>query len=107
MSSYGASTKSSGVVRIIKDLDRSIEGREVIIVEDIIDTGLTLKFIADNFRQRRPLSIKIVAFLDKPARRLIDIEADYRGFVIPDHFVVGYGLDYNEKYRHLPDIYFI
>ncbi|NLZ28983.1 MAG: hypoxanthine phosphoribosyltransferase [Firmicutes bacterium] len=107
VSSYGASTKSSGVVRIVKDLDRSIEGREIIIVEDIIDTGLTLKFIAENFKQRKPLSIRIVAFLDKPARRRIDIEADYRGFVIPDHFVVGYGLDYNEKYRHMPDIYLI
>lgn len=107
VSSYGDSTRTSGVVRIIKDLESSIEDRDVVIVEDIVDTGLTLQFITNNLKQRLPRSLKIVTLLDKPEKRRIDIEADYRGFIIPDHFVVGYGLDYNEKYRQLPDIYFI
>ncbi|MFY9114278.1 MAG: hypoxanthine phosphoribosyltransferase [Dethiobacteria bacterium] len=107
VSSYGDSTRTSGVVRIIKDLDRSIEGLDIVVVEDIVDTGLTLQFIANNLKQRLPRSIRIVTLLDKPEKRRIDIEADYRGFIIPDYFVVGYGLDHNEKYRQLPDIYFI
>lgn len=104
VSSYGASTKSSGVVRILKDLETSIEGRHILIVEDIIDTGLTLKYLAENIGSRGPASLKIVTLLDKPDRRKVSIEADYCGFKIPDRFVVGYGLDFNEQYRHLPQV---
>ena len=104
VSSYGQSTSSSGVVRIIKDLDRNIGGRDVLIVEDIVDTGLTLNYLYENLLQRRPGSLKVVTLLDKPERRKIDFKPDYLGFTIPDHFVVGYGLDFNEYYRHLPDI---
>jgi hypoxanthine phosphoribosyltransferase len=104
VSSYGASTKSSGVVRILKDLETGIEGRHVIIVEDIIDTGLTLKYLAENLLTRGPASLKIVTLLDKPDRREVDIEPDYCGFKIPDKFVVGYGLDFNENYRQLPQV---
>ncbi len=104
VSSYGGSTTSSGVVRILKDLEYSIEGRHVIIVEDIIDTGLTLSYLRENLLSRNPASLKIASLLDKPERRKVEIEADYRGFCIPDEFVVGYGLDFNETYRNLPDI---
>jgi hypoxanthine phosphoribosyltransferase len=104
VSSYGASTKSSGVVRIIKDLDASVEGRHVIIVEDIIDSGLTLSHLIDLLRHRNAASIKVVTLLDKPGRRTVDLKPDYCGFTIPDAFVVGYGLDYAEKYRNLPYI---
>ena len=101
-SSYGSSTESSGVVRIVKDLDYSIEGKHVMIVEDIIDTGLTLKYLYDNFSARGPASLSIISLLDKPERRKADIKVDYTGFVIPDEFIVGYGIDYAEKYRNLP-----
>lgn len=108
VSSYGAGTKSSGVVRILKDLDRSIEGRHVIIVEDIIDTGLTLHYLRENLRGRGPASVEIAALLDKKAVRkgkeLEDMGARYVGFECPDEFVVGYGLDYNGRYRNLPFI---
>lgn len=104
VSSYGASTSSSGVVRIIKDLDRSIEGINVLIVEDIVDTGLTLSYLRDNLLNRRPKTLKVVTLLDKPERRRVDINPDYCGFIIPDHFVVGYGLDAHQAYRQLPDI---
>ncbi len=104
VSSYGNSTTSSGVVRILKDLEYSIEDRHVIIVEDIIDTGLTLDYLRENLLSRRPASLKIVALLDKPERRTVEIEADYRGFCIPDEFVVGYGLDFKENFRNLPDV---
>jgi len=104
VSSYGASTVSSGVVRIVKDLDRSIEGEDVLIVEDIIDTGLTLKYLKENLESRKPRSLKIVTLLDKPERRKVELNPDYCGFQIPDCFIVGYGLDYNESYRNLPDI---
>lgn len=104
VSSYGKSTRSSGVVRIIKDLDEEIEGKDVLIVEDIVDTGLTLKFLADNILSRKPKSLKICCLLDKPSRRQIKVEADYVGFEIPDEFVIGYGLDYSHKYRNLPYI---
>jgi hypoxanthine phosphoribosyltransferase len=102
ISSYGQSTKSSGVVKIIKDLDVSVEGRDIIIVEDIIDSGLTLSYLIDVLERRNALSVKVVALFDKPGRRTVDLEPDYRGFEIPDAFVVGYGLDYAEKYRNLP-----
>ncbi|MDK9709689.1 hypoxanthine phosphoribosyltransferase [Acidaminobacter sp.] len=101
-SSYGSSTESSGVVRIVKDLDYSIEGKHVMIVEDIIDTGLTLKYLYDNFSARKPSSLSIISLLDKPERRKADIKVDYTGFIIPDEFIVGYGIDYAEKYRNLP-----
>ena len=103
VSSYGAGTKSSGIVKIVKDLDEPLEGKDVIIVEDIIDTGRTLSHLMDIFKQRKPNSIKLCTFLDKPDRRIVDdIKVDYMGFNIPDEFVVGYGLDYNQKYRNLP-----
>ncbi len=104
VSSYGVSTKSSGVVRIMKDLERSIEDYHILIVEDIIDTGLTLKYLVENLRSRGPQSVKVCTLLDKPSRRKVDVEADYNGFSIPDEFVVGYGLDYSERFRHLPYI---
>jgi hypoxanthine phosphoribosyltransferase len=104
VSSYGQQTKSSGVVKIIKDLDTPVEGRHVLIVEDIIDSGLTLSYLADLLRRRNAQSVKIVTLLDKPGRRTIHLEPDYCGFTIPDAFVVGYGLDYAEKYRNLPYI---
>lgn len=97
-------TQSTGEVRLTLDLDESIEGRHVLIVEDIIDTGLTLSYVLRNLRQRAPASVKIVTFLDKPARRGAPVEADYVGFTIPDAFVIGYGLDWNQRYRNLPYI---
>ncbi|MBM7854244.1 hypoxanthine phosphoribosyltransferase [Desulfohalotomaculum tongense] len=102
VSSYGSSTQSSGAVRILKDLDRSIEGKHVLIVEDIVDTGLTLKYLVENLNSRGPESLKICTLLDKPERRTVDINAHYKGFTIPNEFVVGYGLDFNERYRNLP-----
>jgi hypoxanthine phosphoribosyltransferase len=104
VSSYGASTLSSGTVRILKDLDLSIEDREVLIIEDIVDTGLTLQYLLENLKTRRVKSIKVCTLLDKPSRRKMAIQPDYNGFVIPDVFVVGYGLDCNEQYRNLPYI---
>lgn len=104
VSSYGTSTESSGQVRILKDLSTSIEGREVLVVEDIIDTGLTLNYLLRYLHDKGPASIRICCLLDKPARRLAPIEIDYRGFTIPDRFVIGYGLDYGERYRNLPYI---
>lgn len=101
VSSYGTSTQSSGVVKIIKDLDTSVEGRDVIIVEDIIDSGLTLSYLADVLERRNARSITIAALFDKPSGRKVALDANYKGFVIPDAFVVGYGLDYAEKYRNL------
>jgi hypoxanthine phosphoribosyltransferase len=104
VSSYGNSTTTSGVVRILKDLDNSIENMDVLIVEDIIDSGLTLCYLYENLRSRGPNSIKICTLLDKPERRKVDVKVDYTGFVIEDEFVVGYGLDFAEKYRNLPEI---
>ena len=102
VSSYGgSSTESSGLVRILKDLSASIEGEDVLIVEDIIDTGLTLNYLVRYLRGKNPKSLRICTLLDKPARRLVDIPVDYVGFTIPDQFVVGYGLDYREYYRNL------
>jgi hypoxanthine phosphoribosyltransferase len=104
VSSYGAGTETSGQVRILKDLSKPIEGRDVIVVEDIIDTGLTLHYLLRYLADRHPASIKVCCLLDKPARRLAEIPIDYRGFTIPDRFVIGYGLDFDERYRNLPYI---
>lgn len=104
VSSYGSSTESSGVVRILKDLAHPIEGRHVLVVEDILDTGYTLQYVLDHLRGQHPASLRLCTLLDKPARRVVPIEIDYRGFEIPDRFVVGYGLDYGERYRNLPFI---
>lgn len=104
VSSYGSGTDSSGEIRIIKDLSQPIEGMNVIIVEDIIDTGYTLKNLKKLLSTRNPKSLKICSLLDKPSRRKVELEGDYIGFKVPNEFVVGYGLDYNEKYRNLPDI---
>ncbi|HHW68154.1 MAG: hypoxanthine phosphoribosyltransferase [Epulopiscium sp.] len=104
VSSYGQSTESSGVVKVLKDLEYSIEGKNILIVEDIIDTGLTLDYLKENLLRRKPKSLKICTLLDKPARRKVDLKVDYVGFEIPDAFIVGYGIDYAEKYRNLPYI---
>ncbi len=113
VSSYGTATTSSGEVKIIKDLDSSVDGRHVLIVEDIIDTGRTLKYLQEMFRNRNAASVKIVTLLDKPSGRVTGLNVDWKGFDIPDAFVVGYGLDYYENYRNLPyvgvlkeDVYF-
>jgi len=103
-SSYGAATESSGIVRILKDLDQSIEGRHVLIVDDIIDTGLTMDYLLETLRARYPASLRVCALLDKVPRRRRHVRIDYRGFEIPDKFVVGYGLDYSGLYRNLPFI---
>jgi hypoxanthine phosphoribosyltransferase len=102
ISSYGASTDSSGVVRILKDLDVNIEGRDVLVVEDIIDSGLTLSYLIRNLESRNPATLEVCALLTKPARREIDVKVRYTGFEIPNEFVIGYGLDYAERYRNLP-----
>lgn len=104
VSSYGHSTQSSGEVKIIKDLNTTVEGRDVLIVEDIIDSGLTLNYLVQLFHHRKAKSVKIVTLLDKPHRRSVDLKPDLRGFEVPDEFVVGYGLDFAEKYRNLPFI---
>lgn len=102
VASYGASTETSGIVRILKDLDSSVEGKHVLIVEDIIDSGLTLTYILETLRTRNPASVKVCALLSKPARRRVAVPIDYICFEIPDEFVVGYGLDFNQIYRNLP-----
>lgn len=104
VSSYGSSTKSSGVVQIIKDLDQDIKGRHLLIVEDIIDTGLTLNYLKANLLSRQPASLRVCTLLDKPSRRELELVPEYNGFSIPDKFVVGYGLDYAERFRQLPFI---
>jgi hypoxanthine phosphoribosyltransferase len=104
VSSYGDATRTSGVVRIIKDLDQSIEGRDVLVVEDIVDTGLTLKYLQRTLRGRGPRRVRTAVLLDKPARRVVEIPVDFVGFAIPDRFVVGYGLDAGELHREHPDV---
>ncbi len=104
ISSYGSSAETSGEVRLVKDLDEAVEDRHVLIVEDIVDTGLTLSYLIRNISARRPKSVKVCALLDKPSRRIQEVQIDYKGFEIPDKFVVGYGLDYAQKYRNLPYI---
>lgn len=107
VSSYGSDTKSSGVVKIMKDLDTSIEGKNVIVVEDIIDSGRTLSYLLENLQTRKPKTLRLCTLLDKPERRVTQVNVDYVGFVIPDEFVVGYGLDYDQKYRNLPYIGYV
>lgn len=104
VSSYGGDTKSSGVVKIVKDLDEPLGGKEVIVVEDVVDSGRTLSYLLEMLRDRGPASLRLCTLLDKPERRVVDVTVDYTGFQIPDKFVVGYGLDYDQKYRNLPYI---
>src|SRR3954454_1296996 len=104
VSSYGKGTTSTGQVRVLKDLDSNVEGRHVILVEDIVDTGLTLHYLQDLLKARAPKSLKTACLLSKPSRRKVEVQVEYIGFTIEDHFVVGYGLDYAEKYRNLPYI---
>jgi hypoxanthine phosphoribosyltransferase len=107
VSSYGTGTKSSGAVKIALDINCPVEGRDVLVVEDIIDTGFTLKYIVDNLRLRKPRSLKVVALMDKPTSRRVAIKADYLGFEVPDRFVVGYGVDLAERYRSLPYVGYV
>ena len=104
VSSYGGGTASSGVVRIVKDLDEPLEGKDVIVVEDIVDSGRTLSYLMAMLKERGPKSLSLCTLLDKPDRRVVDVKVDYTGYQIPDSFVVGYGLDYDQKYRNLPYI---
>lgn len=104
VSSYGGDTKSSGVVRIVKDLDESLRDKHVIVIEDIVDSGRTLSYLLDMLQNRGPKDVKLCTLLDKPERRVVEVQVDYTGFKIPDEFVVGYGLDYDQKYRNLPYI---
>lgn len=104
VSSYGDDTKSSGVVRMVKDLDEPLQGKDVIVIEDIIDSGRTLSYLLENLSNRNPASLRLCTLLDKPERRVTEVKVDYTGFVIPDEFVVGYGLDYAQRYRNLPYI---
>lgn len=104
VSSYGSDTKSSGVVKIVKDLDESLQGKDVIVVEDIVDSGRTLSYLLEMLRDRKPNSLRLCTLLDKPERRVIEVPVDYTAFQIPDEFVVGYGLDYDQRYRNLPYI---
>ena len=104
VSSYGGETKSSGVVKIVKDLDESLQDKDVLVVEDIVDSGRTLSYLLEMMRDRGPKSLRLCTLLDKPERRVVDVNVDYTGFQIPDEFVVGYGLDYDQRYRNLPYI---
>jgi hypoxanthine phosphoribosyltransferase len=104
VSSYGASTESSGVIRIVKDLEASVEGRHVLLVEDIVDSGLTLRYLREYMAHQNPASLRVCVLLDKPTRRKTEVKVDYTGFTIPDEFIVGYGIDYAERHRNLPYI---
>ncbi len=104
VSSYGGETTSSGVVRIVKDLDEPLAGKDVLVVEDIVDSGRTLSYLLEMLKDRKPASLRLCTLLDKPDRRVVDVKVDYTGFQIPDEFVVGYGLDYDQRYRNLPYI---
>lgn len=104
VSSYGGDTKSSGVVKIVKDLDEPLQGKDVLVVEDIVDSGRTLSYLMEMLRDRGPASLKLCTLLDKPDRRVVPVNVEYTGFTIPDEFVVGYGLDYDQRYRNLPYI---
>ena len=104
VSSYGSSTKSSGVVKIVNDLDEPLKDKDVLVVEDIVDSGRTLSYLLEMLKDRKPASLRLCTLLDKPERRVTDVKVDYTGFEIPDEFVVGYGLDYDQRYRNLPYI---
>jgi len=107
LSSYGSGTKTSGKVKIVQGLKTPIKGRDVLVVEDIVDTGLTVSFLMDYLRKKKPASLRLCALADKPARHKVPVTIDYRGFSVPDKFIVGYGIDWNEKFRHLRDICYI
>ncbi|MFP3974778.1 MAG: hypoxanthine phosphoribosyltransferase [Dehalococcoidia bacterium] len=107
LSSYGSAKESSGEVEVIHDVNLTVEGRDVLVVEDIVDTGLSLRFLLDNLQGRNPSSLRLCTLLDKPSRRKTPVEIDYLGFTIPDKFVVGYGLDFNERFRNLPDVCYL
>lgn len=107
LSSYGSGMETSGKVRVVQGLKAPIKGRDVLVVEDIIDTGLTISFLMDYLRRKKPASLKLCALTDKPSRHRTAVNIDYLGFTVPDKFIVGYGIDWNEKFRHLPDICFI
>jgi len=107
LSSYGSGMETSGKVRVVQGLKTPIKGRDVLVVEDIIDTGLTISFLMDYLRRKKPASLKLCALTDKPSRHRIAVNIDYLGFTVPDKFIVGYGIDWNEKFRHLPNICFI
>lgn len=105
LSSYGSARVSSGEIKVVQGLRSPVKGRDVLVIEDIVDTGLTVGYFLDYLKKRKPSSVKLCALFDKPSRRKIPVPIDYRGFTIPNRFVVGYGLDYNERFRHLPDLY--
>ncbi|MBT9160707.1 MAG: Hypoxanthine phosphoribosyltransferase [Dehalococcoidia bacterium] len=107
VSSYGSGKESSGEIEVVHDLTTPVEGRDILVIEDIVDTGLSLSFLLDHLRQRKPASLRLCALLDKPSRRKTPISIDYLGFTIPDRFIVGYGLDFDERYRYLPDICYL
>jgi len=104
LSSYGTDTVSSGEVKLFQDVTLPVEGKDILIIEDIVDTGLTISFLIDHLKSKNPASVKLCTLLDKPSRRKVEVYIDYTGFTVPDRFVVGYGIDYNEQYRQLPDI---
>ncbi len=104
LSSYGAARETSGKVRVVQGLNKTIKGRDVLIVEDIVDTGITISFLLDYLRKQKPASLRLCAMIDKPSHHRVSVAIDYLGFTVPDKFVVGYGLDFNEKFRYLPDI---
>ena len=105
LSSYGAAKESSGTVRVLQGIKTPIKGRDVLVVEDIVDTGITVSFLLDYLRKKQPTSLKLCALTDKPSRRRVPVSIDYLGFTVPDKFIVGYGLDFNQRFRNLPDIY--
>ena len=107
LSSYGAAKESSGTVRVLQGIKTPIKGRDVLVVEDIVDTGITVSFLLDYLRKKQPTSLKLCALTDKPSRRRVPVSIDYLGFTVPDKFIVGYGLDFNQRFRNLPDIYIL